>query len=65
MPKMDGLEVIKLIQEKFSIPVIFMTADKTFETISKAIDSGAVDYITKPFMPLSLKEIVRTVLIQI
>ena len=65
MPKIDGLEAIKMIKQKCSIPVIFMTADKSFETVSKAMDAGAVDYITKPFMPLSLNEIVRTVLIQI
>lgn len=64
MPKIDGLEAIKMIKQKYTIPVIFMTADKSFETISKAMDAGAVDYITKPFMPLSLNEIVRTVLIQ-
>ena len=64
MPKIDGLEAIKMINQKYTIPVIFMTADKSFETISKAMDAGAVDYITKPFMPLSLNEIVRTVLIQ-
>ncbi|MCR4631957.1 MAG: response regulator [Treponema sp.] len=64
MPKIDGLEAIKMIKQKYTIPVIFMTADKSFETISKAMDAGAVDYITKPFMPLSLSEIVRTVLIQ-
>ena len=65
MPKIDGLEAIKMIKQKCSIPVIFMTADKSFETVSKAMDAGAVDYITKPFMPLSLNEIVRTVLIQV
>ncbi|MCR4579255.1 MAG: response regulator [Treponema sp.] len=64
MPKIDGLEAIKMIQEKYTTPVIFMTSDKSFETISKSMEAGAVDYITKPFMPLSLKEIVRTVLIQ-
>ena len=65
MPEIDGLKAIELIQATHDIPVIFMTADKNLDTIVKAMDAGAVDYVTKPFMPLSLKEIIRTVLIQI
>lgn len=52
MPNMDGFEVLMKIKDDpktDKIPVIFLTADNTEETIVKAFNSGAVDYITKPF----------------
>lgn len=52
MPDMDGFETAKKIYNLFSnrtIPIIYLTADTSEETISKAFDSGASDYIIKPF----------------
>ena len=52
MPKLDGFEILKRIKfepEKFEIPVIILSAKAGFEDIAKALDIGAVDYITKPF----------------
>lgn len=52
MPDMDGFEVANELKKKHNtakIPIVFLTADKTQETIVKAFESGAVDYITKPF----------------
>lgn len=61
MPDMDGFETLKHIRKKYSIPVIFMIDDKNIETIHKT--SHLVDdYITKPFFPLALKEIVHSIL---
>lgn len=57
MPDMDGFEVaheLKKLPKTAKIPVIFLTADKTQETIVRAFQSGAVDYITKPFQPEEL-----------
>ncbi len=52
MPGMNGFEVAQELNksEKTShIPIIYLTGDDSEETIEKAFDTGAVDYITKPF----------------
>lgn len=54
MNGMSGFEVAETLRSTLStsnIPIIFLTADSTPETIIKAFNSGAVDYITKPFRP--------------
>ena len=38
-----------------------MTGDKTLETITKATELGVDDYINKPFMPLTVKEIIHSI----
>ncbi len=51
MPKMDGFEVLKRMQnnaELQAIPVIVVSGDTHYETLLKAIESGAADYVTKP-----------------
>ena len=51
MPSMDGFETISRIKQISSlqkIPVIFLTADHDVETEVKALQSGAMDFITKP-----------------
>ena len=62
MPEMDGFETLSRIKEKHNIPVVFMTGDKNIETINKATEYGVEDYVTKPFLPLALKEILRSIL---
>ncbi len=51
MPKMDGYELQKRIQEQSEdrIPFIFMTADESDESESRGFEEGAEDYIRKPF----------------
>lgn len=49
MPGMDGLECLKRIKQiDKKIPVIMVTCVDEIETAKKAIELGAVDYITKP-----------------
>ena len=63
MPNMNGLEAIRRIRQRGkNVPVIFMTADRNLETITRAMEAGATDYVTKPLVPISLKEIIRCVL---
>lgn len=55
---MDGFEVMEKINanEKLAnIPVIFLTADRRDETESKCFELGAMDFISKPFVPIILK----------
>lgn len=61
MPHMDGFETLSRIKEKHNIPVVFMTGDKNLETLEKAAAYGVDDYLTKPFLPLALKEIMHSV----
>ncbi len=52
MPQMDGFEVLERLKAEAStrsIPVIMLTARKSREDMKKALDLGAVEYITKPF----------------
>ncbi|MBN2484828.1 MAG: hybrid sensor histidine kinase/response regulator [Bacteroidales bacterium] len=52
MPEMDGYETCRRIRENFStdtLPVLFLTAKTDKQSIIRALNSGAQDYITKPF----------------
>ncbi len=48
MPKMDGMELLKVVKDQFDLPVIIITAFGTIENAVEAIKKGAYDYITKP-----------------
>ncbi|MDR3322205.1 MAG: response regulator [Synergistaceae bacterium] len=51
MPEMDGfetLEMLKKIPDVAQAPVIFITGNIDEETEIKALESGAIDFITKP-----------------
>ena len=62
MPGMDGFETLARIREHHQIPVAFMTGEKNIETLQRASEFGVDDYITKPFLPLALKETVHSIL---
>ncbi|MDR2697841.1 MAG: response regulator [Holophagales bacterium] len=54
MPEMDGFEALKILKSKSatsSIPVIFLTAKEDAESELEGLLLGAIDYISKPFMP--------------
>ena len=48
MPGMDGLEALKLIRQRFDLPVIMISGHGTIETAVQATRSGAYDFIEKP-----------------
>ena len=48
MPGMDGLEALKLIKQRFDLPVIMISGHGTIETAVQATRSGAFDFIEKP-----------------
>ena len=63
MPGMDGFEICRRIQENpawAEIPIIFLSASDDKNLIVRALESGGVDYITKPFNKLELISRVRT-----
>jgi DNA-binding response OmpR family regulator len=65
MPRMDGWEVLqRLLDDEATreIPIVFLTARAELRDRARGLDLGGVDYVTKPFNPLELAPLVRTVL---
>lgn len=57
MPQIDGYEVcgrLKSKESSLNIPIIFITARDDENSIEKAYEAGALDYITKPFKAIEL-----------
>ena len=62
MPDIDGFEVLEMIRESSTVPVIMLTAKGEEEDRVHGLELGADDYITKPFSPRELVSRVRAVL---
>jgi DNA-binding response OmpR family regulator len=62
MPDLDGFEVLKMIREISSLPVIMLTAKGEEDDRVHGLELGADDYITKPFSPRELVSRVKAVL---
>lgn len=63
LPGMDGLAVLREIRKrKADLPVILLTAHGTVESAVEAMQSGAVNYLQKPFAPRELRQAVEGVL---
>jgi DNA-binding response OmpR family regulator len=65
MPGLDGWEVLQRLhedEETREIPIVFLTARAELRDRARGLDLGGVDYVTKPFNPLELAPLVRTVL---
>jgi two-component system response regulator MtrA len=53
LPKRDGLEVCRIIRRDSGVPVIMLTARSDAIDVVVGLESGADDYVTKPFeMPV-------------
>ena len=60
LPGMDGIEVVHHLREsKISTPVIMLTALDDVKNKITGLDSGADDYMTKPFVPEELLARIR------
>ena len=62
LPGTDGIELLKSVPGLTDLPAIFISAYGRDETISRALEMGAVDYIVKPFSPMELMARVRAAL---
>ena len=63
MPEMDGFTLLKKLQEEIitqSVPVILITSLADAVNEQHGLILGAVDYITKPYIPLIVKARVNT-----
>ena len=61
LPDTDGIELMNRVPELAGQPVIFISVYGRDETIARALESGAADYIVKPFSPTELVARIRTV----
>src|SRR5688572_14392244 len=63
MPGMDGFQLAERLRDDertADVPIIFLTASNEREGLVRAFESGAVDYLTKPFVAEELVARVRT-----
>ncbi|MDE2660849.1 MAG: response regulator [Acidobacteriota bacterium] len=62
LPGTDGIELMESVPELADLPVIFISVYGRDETIVRALDAGAADYLVKPFSPSELTARVRAAL---
>ena len=63
MPRMDGLQLVSIVREKYSrVPIILMTSQGSEEIAFRALQLGAASYVPKKFLQDSLWETVHKVL---
>ena len=62
LPGTDGIALMEQVPELAEVPVIFISGYGRDETIARAFEVGAADYIVKPFSPTELTARVRAAL---
>ena len=62
MPKLNGLEAARLLRETTDTPILMLTARDAVEHRVAGLDSGADDYLVKPFAPEELLARIRALL---
>ena len=62
LPGSDGITLMQTVPELADLPVIFISGYGRDETIAKALEAGADDYIVKPFSPTELTARIRAAL---
>lgn len=60
LPGMDGIEVCGRIRAESGVPIIMLTARTDTADVVKGLESGADDYMVKPFNPKELVARIRT-----
>ncbi|WP_343748676.1 response regulator transcription factor [Fluviicola sp.] len=62
LPGMNGLQVCSKIRENSQVPILMLTALGTAENVALGLDSGADDYLPKPFKFIELNARVKSLL---
>jgi DNA-binding response OmpR family regulator len=68
MPGLDGWRVAEELlddERTQGIPIVFLTARAELRDRARGIDIGGVDYVTKPFNPVELAPLVRSLLARV
>lgn len=60
LPGMDGLDVCARIRQTSGVPIIMLTARGDTPDVVRGLESGADDYVVKPFNPKELVARIRT-----
>ena len=51
LPLLDGMELCQILRRESDVPIIMLTAKESLADRTKGLDSGADDYVVKPFDP--------------
>ena len=62
LPDISGLEVVRKIRQHLETPIIMLTAKASEDDVVKGLQTGADDYVTKPFSPRILVARVASIL---
>ena len=62
LPKVDGLDVCRVLRVDSTVPIVMLTARATEDDLLLGLDLGADDYLTKPYSPRELVARVRSLL---
>lgn len=62
LPGMSGLDVCRVVQTRYPVPVLMLTARASEADTLAGLDAGADDYLAKPFSPRELAARVRALL---
>ena len=65
LPKLDGWRVAEALLEDPTtgeIPIVFLTARAELRDQARGLELGGIDYITKPFNPVELADVIRELL---
>ncbi len=62
MPRVDGLDVCRILRAESAVPIILITARSSEDDVLLGLDLGADDYVVKPYSPRQLMARVRSLL---
>jgi two-component system chemotaxis response regulator CheY len=65
MPQMDGITLLEKVKKNKSlchIPVVMVTTEAREQLVNKVMELGASGYITKPFHPEEIKQLLQRIL---
>jgi two-component system, cell cycle response regulator len=57
--EIDGIQAARMILERFHLPVIFLTGHRDIETLQRAVRTGPLGYILKPFQEVELRSAIE------
>ena len=62
LPDLDGTELLRMIRAVSQVPIVVITARGADDVVVRTLDSGADDYLVKPFSVAQLEARVRAIL---